>query len=78
MKSRFRDGVWVTLKPNIWNDADSGLIPGQVMNIICDVNAAIARPPLYRCEWSVAGKKFTRLFSEDQLQSWPGYRASVL
>ena len=78
MKGRFKDRVWVTLKPDIPEGADPWPRPGQVLTIICDVNEASDLPPLYQCEWMAAGKTHTRLFSERQLESWPPHHVAAV
>ena len=70
MKGRFADFVWVRLKPDIPRGAEPWPLPGEVLTIICNVNEDYDRPPLYRCEWDVAGKKIQRRFSEAQLEPW--------
>ena len=71
MKGRFKDFARVRLKPDIPRGADPWPLPGQPLIIIHNVNEDFDLPPLYRCEWDVAGKKPQRLFPEDQLEPWP-------
>ena len=52
------DFVWVRLKPHVPRGVDPWPLPGQQLTVICNVNEDFhLLPPLYRCEWDVAGKK---------------------
>ena len=82
MKGRFADFVWVRLKPGILRGVGPWPPPGQQLTIICNEHKELDLPPLYLCEWDVAGKKPQQRYSagkkpqqrysEDQLEPWPG------
>ena len=72
MKGRFADFARVRLKANIPRGAAPWPLLGEQLRIICNVNEDYSYlPPLYSCEWDVAGQKLTRRFPEGQLEPWP-------